>query len=268
MLPAGSTTFMGCVGKDEYADIMKKAAVKNGVRVQYMVQDEKPTGTCAVLITGKDRSLVANLSAANLYKVDHLKQPENWKHVENARYYYISGFFLTVSPESILEVAKHACGANKVFCMNLSAPFLCQFFKDQMSQCIEFWDFIFGNETEAAAFSEAHGFGTNDVKEIAIKISAMPKKNSSRPRVVVITQGSQSTIVAQNGEAKEYAINPISSDDIIDTNGAGDAFVGGFLSQLVQNKPIEKCVDAGHYLARIVIQRSGATFPETQCEFQ
>ncbi|GLT88850.1 hypothetical protein SLE2022_068590 [Rubroshorea leprosula] len=34
-----------------------------------------PTGTCAV---GGERSMAANLSAANCYKSEHLKRPENW----------------------------------------------------------------------------------------------------------------------------------------------------------------------------------------------
>ena len=42
----------------------------------------------------------------------------------------------------------------------------------------------------------------------------------------------------------------------------GDAFVGGFLSQLVQEKPIEDCVRAGCYASHVVIQRSGCTLPE------
>nr|CAN75586.1 hypothetical protein VITISV_017141 [Vitis vinifera] len=42
----------------------------------------------------------------------------------------------------------------------------------------------------------------------------------------------------------------------------GDAFVGGFLSQLVQEKPIEECVRAGCYASHVIIQRSGCTYPE------
>jgi hypothetical protein len=42
----------------------------------------------------------------------------------------------------------------------------------------------------------------------------------------------------------------------------GDAFVGGFLAQLVQEKPIEECVRAGCYAANVIIQRSGCTYPE------
>lgn len=50
-------------------------------------------------------------------------------------------------------------------------------------------------------------------------------------------------------------------------SGAGDAFVGGFLSQLMKNEDIEKCVDAGHWASRVIIQRSGCTFPAT-CDYQ
>ncbi|CAL5340254.1 unnamed protein product [Camellia sinensis] len=55
--------------------------------------ESAPTGTCAVCVAGGERSLVANLSAANCYKTEHLKRPENWALVEKAKYYYIAGFF-------------------------------------------------------------------------------------------------------------------------------------------------------------------------------
>jgi sugar/nucleoside kinase (ribokinase family) len=41
--------------------------------------------------------------------------------------------------------------------MNLSAPFLSQFFKEQMDETAPYWDFIFGNETEAVAWAKSHG---------------------------------------------------------------------------------------------------------------
>ena len=41
----------------------------------------------------------------------------------------------------------------------------------------------------------------------------------------------------------------------------GDAFVGGFLSQLVQGKEINECVRAGHYAASVIIQESGCKYP-------
>lgn len=56
---------------------------------------------------------------------------------------------------------------------------------------------IFYNLQEAAKFAEIHEFGTTDVKDIALKTAALPKKNSKRERIVVFTQGAEDIIVAR-----------------------------------------------------------------------
>ena len=104
-------------------------------------------------MNGKNRSLVANIAAANSYSIEHLRKPENWALVERASYYYIAGFFHTVSPESILTVAKHAAEKGKVFSMNLSADFLCQFFLKPLTETIHYADFVFGNCLEYKTFA-------------------------------------------------------------------------------------------------------------------
>ena len=70
-------------------------------------------------------------------------------------------------------------------------------------------------------------FQTTDIKELALKAAALPKKNEKRKRRVIFTQGSDATVVAYDGEIKEYPVIGISQEDLVDTNGAGDAFVGG-----------------------------------------
>ena len=59
-------------------------------------------------------------------QVDHFKQKDNFALLEQARIVYSAGFFLTASPDSILVAAKHAAANNKIYCMNISAPFLLQ----------------------------------------------------------------------------------------------------------------------------------------------
>ena len=63
------TGYFGSVGKDDNADILKHEANKEGVFTHFCVDDSKPTGTCAALITDHKRSLVANLAAAEAFKV-------------------------------------------------------------------------------------------------------------------------------------------------------------------------------------------------------
>eukprot|EP01024_Parvocaulis_polyphysoides_P051696 TRINITY_DN5098_c0_g1_i12.p2 TRINITY_DN5098_c0_g1~~TRINITY_DN5098_c0_g1_i12.p2 ORF type:complete len:237 (+),score=56.18 TRINITY_DN5098_c0_g1_i12:351-1061(+) len=152
----------------------------------------------------------------------------------------------------------------KILCMNISAPFIMQvpIFKERLMKALPYMDYLFGNETEAMAFAEAQGWQTKDMCEIALKIARMPKQNGFRCRTVVITQGQDATIVAQNGKVEMFPVVPLKKELLVDTNGAGDAFVGGFLSQLVCGKSVGEACRAGNYAATTIIQRSGCTYPD------
>jgi adenosine kinase len=148
----------------------------------------------------------------------------------------------------------------------LSAPFIPQFFKDPLDQVLPYVDILIGNETEAASYAESHNLSTKDVKEIAKSIASLPKKNSKKQRTVIFTQGTDPTIsaVAKEGgdvEVKEQPVHAIDSSKIVDTNGAGDAFAGGFVAGVVQGKSLETSIDIGQWLARLSIQELGPSYP-------
>lgn len=79
---AGQTAYFGCVGSDKYAETMRAVCAKDGIAVHYMV-DSLATGTCAVCVVDDDRSLVANLAAANNYKVPALRLPLPMSHCQH-----------------------------------------------------------------------------------------------------------------------------------------------------------------------------------------
>ena len=265
LMSPGATAYFGAIGLDAYGDTLSKCVNEDGVMACYQRNAEVPTGTCAVLVNGGERSLVANLAAANTFTPSHLETPEAKEIIAKGQVFYITGFFLTVSVEAILTIAKHCAEERKMFTMNLSAPFLIQFFGAQMAQVMPYTDIVFANESEAAAYGEALGYGT-DLATIALKLAAQPKVSGTHPRVVVFTQGADATIVASGGVVTEYPVEKLPRELLIDTNGAGDAFVGGFLAQLVLGKHISEQVRAGNFAARTVIQRSGCTFPK-ECGF-
>lgn len=261
----GATSYLGAIGQDNFGETLEKCAKEDGVLVHYQKNAGLPTGTCAVLINGGERSLVANLAAANSFTPSHLDTPLARDMISNASIFYVSGFFHTVSVDSILTIARHAATENKVFTLNLSAPFVIQFFGDQLAASLMYADFVFGNESEAKTYGEVKGYGV-DIPTVSLKISGLPKASGTRPRIVVITQGSDPTIVASGGVVTTYPVDPLAKELLIDTNGAGDAFVGGFLAQLALGKTLGECVRAGHFAARVVIQHSGCTFPK-ECDF-
>ncbi len=96
---------------------------------------------------------------------------------------------------------------------------------------------------------------TEDITEIARRVQSLPKVNKNRQRIVVFTQGREDTVATvgtsittsgwvQNqiifdvsiilfvcllsgDKVKMFPVLDIDQNDIVDTNGAGDAFVGG-----------------------------------------
>jgi len=79
---------MGAVGEDDFAQTLRNIAADGGVNVQYQVVPTEATGTCAVLLTGTDRSLCTKLGAANCFTKDHLEKL--FSYAEKAQFYYIS----------------------------------------------------------------------------------------------------------------------------------------------------------------------------------
>jgi len=123
----------------------------------------------------------------------------------------------------------------------------------------------FSNEDEADKWAEINALEDKSRQGVAKSLVTFKKANAKRGRVAIVTQGADPVIVArQVGDEvvlEEYPIEPIAAEQLVDTNGAGDSFVGGFLSQLAQGKDLATCVKAGIYLSREVVQQSGCKMP-------
>ena len=101
-------------------------------------------------------------------------------------------------------------------------------------------------------------------------MAKIPKKNKNKKRVVVITCGPNPAYVAEYDFIKDkltfsnnFAPDNVEESLIMDTNGAGDAFAGGFLSQFVRERGLEQCMNAGHWAASIIIQTRGCQIPDS-----
>jgi adenosine kinase len=54
--------------------------------------------------------------------------------------------------------------------LNLSAPFIPQFFKDPLDKVIPYCDYIIGNESEALAYAEAHSLKVSYSRSFRISL--------------------------------------------------------------------------------------------------
>lgn len=195
-----------------------------------------PTGTCGVVVHEKERSLCANLSAACKYATSHLEA--NMDDLKQAKLIYTTSFFITSNNEALQKVGKYAAENNVPLAYNLSATFLIQFNEKEVDAGVENCDYVFANEDEADLWGKVKGLESKDRKDIALHLAKFKKTNTFRKRVAIVTQGALPVLMAYydifSGEykIKEYPVGELAADKIVDTNGAGDSFVGGFLSQL------------------------------------
>jgi UDP-glucuronate decarboxylase len=257
-------SYAGCIADDANGKLMKKSAEQEGVdmALQYSKDPAAPTGTCAVCIVGKERALLANLGAANNFNAAHLKSERMFEILDEVKFVYLTGFTLTNSTSLLHAVYDRVSRHRGQIAMNLSAPFIMQFFAAQLNEVLPFLDIIFSNEDEAEAFATMQKFDSpKDLAKVAMQTAKLPKK-SAGPRLVVFTAGKSPAVWATSeGETGEVAVPLIDGSKIVDTNGAGDSFVGGFFAAYAQRKPINKCILAGHYAAGVVIQHDGCTYP-------
>lgn len=259
--------FSGCISNDDFGELMTKKANEDGVITNYSICETIPTGTCAVCLTdqGKNRSLCAFLGASQKFSDKHLR--DNWEElVASTDIIYISGFLLAVSPAIYHLLGEHVASCSdkkKRFCLNLSAPYVSSVFGDELQKVIKYVDIVFGNDDEAKAFAQFMKWNTTNVEEIASKLADYDKARKEVGRIVVTTQGERPIIVAEqiDGEVqiKHIPCKPIPDSEMVDTNGAGDGFAAGFLSQWLLGASLEFCIEMGSYAARETIKVVGVT---------
>ena len=209
--------------------------------------------------------MCTDLGAANHYTLAHLQSPAIWKHVEAAEVFYVGGYHLTVCPEAAEALGKEAAREGKTMVFGMGAPFIPAAFGGPLGRLLPYCDYVLGNETEAGAWAEGQKVEDRSVRGIAKALALSEKENGKTGRTVIITQGLDPTVVAVGdgkggAEIKEFPVHAIDPKEINDTNGAGDAFAGGFLAGLVQGKPLETCVDMGMWLAALSLRELGPSY--------
>jgi sugar/nucleoside kinase (ribokinase family) len=77
-------------------------------------------------------------------------------------------------------------------------------------------------------------------------------------KIIIVTLGSRGAILSVYGTS--YLIPPCKSRGLIDPTGAGDCFIGGFLSEFLDQKNVVWCGCVGSAAASLVIEKAGSSF--------
>lgn len=102
-----------------------------------------------------------------------------------------------------------------------------------------------------------------DIKQIALFLYHKCRKVEnpiSKETLVIMTRGEKSIIVASKNGVTTFKVPHFESKGTLNTNGAGDCFVGGFLANYIQNKPISRCIHGGIQLSLKYIKEKSSRF--------
>lgn len=229
-----------------------------------MIHQDKPTGSCIALVKGTSRSLVANLGAAEFYNIDTLNSADNLKILKSVQVTYMEGFFLTNRLEVGMYV-RNVCMVNEtVLAFNLCGAYLFDMYPDDMVDFAKSSQILFGNKTEYLALGKI--LNITNLEDIVVMLSKTYAKSDNKllryGKIIIVTNGPKSVLCAYNGgQILEFSVPQLGPEKIRDTTGAGDSFVAGFLTGLLRDFELDKCLKLASWTAGQIIQQIGCTIP-------
>ena len=143
------------------------------------------------------------------------------------------------------ELFRYAQERGKVTAMDVTHDSSGQWMKT-IEPCLEYLDYFMPSEDQAQRIT-----GKEDVEEMADVLLARKVKT------VVIKMGSKGVYI--KNDRINRLIPPEQVENVVDTTGAGDSFVAGFLTGINRGEEIGNCVALGQAAAAACIGKLGAT---------
>ena len=256
-------TMLGAVGNDIYKDKIINSLKEAKVEPMLEILQEK-TSRCGVGIYKRDRCLVPDIQASKNISKEFIE--EKLESIYQHDVLLIEGYYLKEN----FDLCKYLCQEfkkqNKLVILTLSAVCIVQFHMDKIKEIADMSDMVIGNMEETEVLAGGKNAVFQDTYEKVHKIL------SPRNRLLVVTCGSHGVYCSKyNYQSMRLDLilqcfpNFVKNDDIVDLNGAGDAFLGGFLAMYLKgniNNKLFSCCKAGNDAASVILRNVGCTFPK------
>ena len=145
------------------------------------------------------------------------------------------------------DLIKYAKAQGSVICADSKLPLSEGKYIEHLGDALPMIDYFFPNEKEAAYYSNKASF-----EEAADFFRNLGIKN------VIIKAGAEGCFVS--GTDGTFTIPAVTVDDVVDTTGAGDNFVAGFISGLLKGEGLYDCALLGTQRAAYSITHTGGNF--------
>jgi ribokinase len=237
---AGASVHMvGCVGSDEAGDRLVGVLLDEGIDVSGVTRVDGPSGLAVVSVAADGENAIIVAAGANGRCTPHIVRAALAKMAPGD--VVVAQGELPVS--TIDAVSQGARAASARFVLNLAPPL-------DVDPADVRVDLLVVNEHEAATLARTSGF----VSEAASDIAARLTRTWQSP--VVVTLGEAGALWAEHDEVEHMA--PFPAEQVVDTTGAGDAFVGALAAALALGTPPRDAVRWGLAAGAIAVAAPGA----------
>ena len=236
----GKATFISRVGNDPFGDMALQVYAAAGVKANVMRMEGVSTGAAFIFVNedNGDNAIIVAPGAAGLIGIEDVDA--NRTEIENA------AIFMT-QLEQPLEAAMHGLSiAKNAGVTTIFNPAPAQVIPDEIYGLC---DYIVPNEVEAAGIV-GH---TVDTNEQAIKAAETLLQRGAR--TAIITLGGRGALFHTTGHTE--FVPAIAAGKVIDTTGAGDAFLGGFAAAIAEGMAPIDAVRFASATAGIAVTRPG-----------
>lgn len=209
----------------------------------------EPTGNCMVLVTpDAERTMHTYLGASAGFCYDDIDQ----ELLEIADYLYIEGYLAgsELAQDAVMRTRARAADLGIKTALSFADPSMVNFCKDGLVNMLgDGVDVLFCNLEEATTFTET------DSKEAAAKAL------HAYADTVAITLGAAGAFVSVK-DGTQISVDAPEVDSVVDTNGAGDNFAGGFMYALAKGESLENCAVLGVKVASALVTQFGPRLPQ------
>ena len=253
-------SMLGSIGEDVYKIKLLNALKDIGVNPILETLKGEKTSRCGVGVYQKEKLFVTQIRASK--KLSEKFIEDQWSQIIQHQALLIEGYMINNKYNICKNVCEYFRRENRLIVLTLSAPFIIKLHYDKLIELANEADIIAGNMMEAITFAN---IGERENREIFDNI--LGKLKPKEKRLLVITDGANGVHCSEYdymNRKLEYTTQyfaPKIKDELIrDFNGAGDAFLGGFLSQYMKGYSIKDCCKIGIKAASVILKNVGCTF--------
>lgn len=243
----GRAALMGVLGKDEYGKKYKEQTEREGADAHFAHHDRLMTGHVIVLVTPDgERTMATHLGAAGVLEKEHIKE----QAIAESAIVHIEGYQLgnPDARETVFSAIAIAKKSGTIVSLDLSDAGLVVRNKKVFAETIRnSIDIVFANEEEVKAIT-----GESDAYKALHALAEICA-------VAVVKLGGKGSLIKEAGNV--FTVKP-HRVDVVNTNGAGDAYASGILHGIVCGVSWERAGEVASHVSALVVSGSGARLEE------